>query len=171
MVVLDEADEMLDMGFAEDIDAILDARPRGPSDRAVLGHHAAAASTAIADRHLTDPVRIHIGREATAEGEAPQVRQTAYVVHASHKPAALGRILDVESPTAAIVFCRTRAEVDQLTETLNGRGYRAEALHGGMNQEPARPGHGPAAAPAPPTCSSPPTSPPAASTSTSSPTS
>ena len=44
-------------------------------------------------------------------------------------------MLDVEAPTAAIVFCRTRDEVDQLTETLNGRGYRAEALHGGMSQE------------------------------------
>jgi ATP-dependent RNA helicase DeaD len=57
------------------------------------------------------------------------------VVPRSHKPAALGRILDVEAPAAAIVFCRTRHEVDSLTETLNGRGYRAEALHGGMNQE------------------------------------
>jgi ATP-dependent RNA helicase DeaD len=57
------------------------------------------------------------------------------MVPRSHKPAALGRILDVEAPAAAIVFCRTRVEVDQLTETLNGRGYRAEALHGGMNQE------------------------------------
>ena len=53
----------------------------------------------------------------------------------AHKPAALGRVLDVEAPTAAIVFCRTRNEVDELTETLNGRGYRAEALHGGMSQE------------------------------------
>ena len=44
-------------------------------------------------------------------------------------------MLDVEAPTAAIVFCRTRDEVDKLTETLNGRGYRAEALHGGMSQE------------------------------------
>ena len=57
------------------------------------------------------------------------------MVPRSHKAAALGRLLDVESPTAAIVFCRTRVEVDQLTETLNGRGYRAEGLHGGMNQE------------------------------------
>ena len=63
------------------------------------------------------------------------MRQTAYVVPRAHKPAALGRILDVEAPAAAIVFCRTRDEVDQLTEHLNGRGYRAEALHGGMTQE------------------------------------
>jgi ATP-dependent RNA helicase DeaD len=56
------------------------------------------------------------------------------VVQRNHKAAALGRILDIESPTAAIVFCRTRGEVDQLTVTMNGRGYRAEALHGGMDQ-------------------------------------
>ena len=52
----------------------------------------------------------------------------------AHKAAALGRILDIEAPTAALVFCRTRTEVDMLTETMNGRGYRAEALHGGMDQ-------------------------------------
>ncbi|HQV57908.1 MAG TPA: helicase-related protein, partial [Ilumatobacteraceae bacterium] len=63
------------------------------------------------------------------------ISHTAYIVARQHKAAALGRILDVEEPTAAIVFCRTRGEVDTLTETLNGRGYRAEALHGGMDQE------------------------------------
>jgi ATP-dependent RNA helicase DeaD len=56
------------------------------------------------------------------------------MVQRSHKPAALGRILDIEGPKATLVFCRTRIEVDQLTETMNGRGYRAEALHGGMDQ-------------------------------------
>src|SRR5262249_33803623 len=63
------------------------------------------------------------------------VQQGAYVVPRGHKPAALGRVLDLEAPTAAFVFCRTRDEVDRLTETLNGRGYRAEALHGGMDQQ------------------------------------
>ncbi len=63
------------------------------------------------------------------------MRHSAYVVQRAHKAAALGRILDVESPTAALVFCRTRDAVDTLTETLNGRGYRSEALHGGMSQE------------------------------------
>ena len=82
-----------------------------------------------------DPVRIEIAGDGSGSAGSPLVRQTAYVVPRSHKAAALGRILDVESPTASIVFCRTRHEVDQLTETLNGRGYRAEGLHGGMNQE------------------------------------
>ena len=85
-------------------------------------------------QHLDEPVRIRISAATTEPGEAPRVTQSAYIVPRAHKPAALGRILDVEAPDAAIVFCRTRHEVDQLTETLNGRGYRAEALHGGMDQ-------------------------------------
>jgi len=89
---------------------------------------------AIAKRHLSDPVKIQIGLGDSKPGKA-LVRQSVYVVQRNHKSAALGRILDVEAPTAAIVFCRTRTEVDQLTETLNGRGYRAEALHGGLSQE------------------------------------
>ena len=63
------------------------------------------------------------------------MRQVAYIVARAHKPAALGRVLDMENPTSAIVFCRTRIEVDELAETLNAHGYRAEALHGGMAQE------------------------------------
>jgi ATP-dependent RNA helicase DeaD len=133
-VVLDEADEMLDMGFAEDIEAILQATPE---DRQTVLFSATlpARIERLAGRYLRDPGRIQMGREAAAPGEAPLVRQIAYVVARAHKPAALGRVLDVEAPTAAIVFCRTRDEVDQLTETLSGRGYRAEALHGGMSQE------------------------------------
>src|SRR5687768_7393193 len=133
-VVLDEADEMLDMGFAEDLEAILGETP---AERQTVLFSATMPRRldSLARRHLREPVRITIGREKAAPGEAPRVRQTAYVVPRAAKPAALGRILDVESPTAAIVFCRTREEVDTLTETLNGRGYRAEALHGGMSQE------------------------------------
>ncbi|MDP9396344.1 MAG: DbpA RNA binding domain-containing protein, partial [Actinomycetota bacterium] len=134
IVVLDEADEMLDMGFAEDIESILDSTPE---DRQTVLFSATMPPRieGIARRHLREPVRIELGRPSTGPGEAPLVRQSAYVVARAHKPAALGRILDVEAPTAAIVFCRTREEVDSLTETLNGRGYRAEALHGGMSQE------------------------------------
>jgi ATP-dependent RNA helicase DeaD len=133
-VVLDEADEMFDMGFAEDIELILEATP---STRQTILFSATMPSriTAVAKRHLRDPIRIHIKAVHLEAGESPLVQQRAYVVPRAYKAAALGRILDVESPTAAIVFCRTRTEVDQLTETLNGRGYRAEALHGGMNQE------------------------------------
>jgi ATP-dependent RNA helicase DeaD len=133
-VVLDEADEMLDMGFAEDIEAILAETPDA-RQTVLFSATMPPRIDAIARRHLRDPIRIQMGREASAPGEIPLVRQSAYVVARPHKPAALGRILDVESPKAAIVFCRTREEVDQLTEILNGRGYRAEALHGGMSQD------------------------------------
>jgi ATP-dependent RNA helicase DeaD len=133
-VVLDEADEMLDMGFAEDLEAILDETPE-TRQTVLFSATMPRRLDSLARRHLRDPVRITLGREKAAPGEAPRVRQTAFVVPRAAKPAALGRILDVEAPTAAIVFCRTREEVDSLTETLNGRGYRAEALHGGMSQE------------------------------------
>jgi len=134
MVVLDEADEMLDMGFADDLDAILDALP-DQTQTVLFSATMPPRIEKMARKHLTNPITITIKAPEAPEGEAPLVRQTAYVVPRSHKAAALGRILDVEAPTAAIVFCRTRNEVDQLTETLNGRGYRAEALHGGLNQE------------------------------------
>ncbi|HUF31590.1 MAG TPA: DEAD/DEAH box helicase [Acidimicrobiales bacterium] len=134
VVVLDEADEMLDMGFAEDIEAILGGTP--PERQTVLFSATLPRRIdGMARRHLRDPVRISLGREAVPGDAAPLVSQRAYLVPRAHKAAALGRVLDVESPTAAIVFCRTRDEVDQLTSTLNGRGYRAEALHGGMDQQ------------------------------------
>ena len=133
-VVLDEADEMLDMGFAEDIEQLFEATPE---QRQTVLFSATMPSRidGIARRHLHDPVRITIERAEPDPGAAPKVRQSAYIVGRSHKPAALGRLLDVEQPAATIVFCRTRHEVDALTETLNGRGYRAEGLHGGMSQE------------------------------------
>ncbi len=131
-VVLDEADEMLDMGFTDDIESILNETP---ADRQTVLFSATMPRriVGIAKRHQRDPVRIEIGRAPTAAGKA-LVRQTVYFVPRPHKASALGRILDIEDPTAAIVFCRTRTEVDELTATMNGRGYRAEALHGGMDQ-------------------------------------
>ncbi len=85
-------------------------------------------------RYLRDPRRIELSRAESLDGDAASITQTAYVVPRGHKPAALGRVLDIETPEATVVFCRTREEVDRLTETMNGRGYRAEALHGGMDQ-------------------------------------
>lgn len=132
-VVLDEADEMLDMGFAEDIEAILNA---APLERQTVMFSATMPKRIqrIAKEHLRSPQRIEIATAPVGADTHPKITQTVYVVPRSHKSAALGRILDVEMPTAALVFCRTRAEVDELTEMLNARGFRAEALHGGMDQ-------------------------------------
>ena len=133
-VVLDEADEMLDMGFADDIESIL---AETPATRQTLLFSATIPPriAAISRRHLKDPVRIKIGGDRVAAGTAPKVRQVAYIVPKPHKLAALGRVLDIEAPSSAIVFCRRRTEVDELAESLSGRGYRAEGLHGGMTQE------------------------------------
>ncbi|MEO7191544.1 MAG: DEAD/DEAH box helicase [Vicinamibacterales bacterium] len=133
ILVLDEADEMLDMGFAEDIDTILEATPV-TRQTALFSATMPPRLRAISERHLRNPARITIAREKTAAGQLPRVRQVAYVVAKAHKGVALQRVLDVENPASALVFCRTRLEVDSLVETLNSHGYRAEALHGGMQQ-------------------------------------
>jgi ATP-dependent RNA helicase DeaD len=134
VVVLDEADEMLDMGFQEDLDAILAETPEYHQTM-LFSATMPPRIAKLARSHLHEPVRITLGRDDVAASESPQIRQSAFVVARAHKPAALGRVLDVESPVATLVFCRTRNEVDELTETMNGRGYRAESLHGGMSQE------------------------------------
>jgi ATP-dependent RNA helicase DeaD len=134
VVVLDEADEMLDMGFAEDIEAILGETPAS-RQTALFSATMPPRINGMVRRYLRDPARVELGRTASASSDGLLVRQTAYLTPRGHKPAALVRVLDLETPTATVVFCRTRDEVDQLTEILNGRGYRAEALHGGMDQQ------------------------------------
>ncbi|MBX9679279.1 MAG: DEAD/DEAH box helicase [Gemmataceae bacterium] len=133
-VVLDEADEMLDMGFAEDLEALLSATPT-PRQTMLFSATMPARIAGIARRHLANPEHIRVEADVPEAGDLPLVRQTAYIVTRPYKLAALGRVLDVEAPTAALVFCRTRTEVDQLTEVMSSRGYRPEALHGGMSQE------------------------------------
>ncbi len=132
-VVLDEADEMLDMGFAEDIDGILDATP---DERQTVLFSATMAPriVQIAKKYQHDPIKVEIARSKADDASKALIKQSVYFVPRKHKAAALGRILDIENPTSALVFCRTRMEVDELTVTMNNRGYRAEALHGGMDQ-------------------------------------
>jgi len=133
MLVLDEADEMLDMGFAEDIEAILESTPE-TRQTALFSATMPPRLRSIAERQLRDPERVVVAAERPTAGKLPRVRQVAYVVSRAQKVSALQRVLDMESPTSALVFCRTRLEVDSLVELLNAHGYRAEALHGGMQQ-------------------------------------
>jgi ATP-dependent RNA helicase DeaD len=133
-VVLDEADEMLDMGFAEELDGILELAP-AERQTALFSATMAPRIAKIAERHLRDPAKVLVAQEKAAAGKLPKVRQTAYIVSRAQKVPALGRVLDLEAPTLALVFCRTRHEVDSLAESLGGHGYRVQALHGGMTQD------------------------------------
>ncbi|WP_447971602.1 DEAD/DEAH box helicase [Nitrospira sp. M1] len=133
IVVLDEADEMLNMGFAEDLDAILQQTPK-ERQTALFSATMPARIASIARRHLQDPVEIQIEKEEVKAGAVPRVHQIGYLVSRQHKIAALVRILEMVNPKSTLVFCRTRLEVDELTSKLNSRGYRAEGLHGGMSQ-------------------------------------
>jgi ATP-dependent RNA helicase DeaD len=134
VVVLDEADEMLDMGFAEDLEAILAATP-ATKQTALFSATIPPRIATIARKHLRQPVTIETDQAMLRAGAIATVRQVAYVVARPQKLAALARVLDIEHPVSAIVFCRTRTEVDELTETLTARGHRAEALHGGLSQD------------------------------------
>jgi len=133
VVVLDEADEMLDMGFQDDLEEILGNAPE-KRQMALFSATFPRRLRTIVDKYLRDAARVEVARERAEPGDTPRIRQIAYIVRRHDKREALARILDVEAPTAALMFCRTRIEVDELTESLQARGYRAEALHGGMNQ-------------------------------------
>ena len=124
---------MLDMGFAEDLEAIFAALPE-KRQTALFSATLPPKIAKIAENHLHDAFHILIPKEKVPEGEQPKVKQSAYIVGRNHKTAALGRILDIESPRLAIVFARTRNEVDELAESLRGRGYSVEPLHGGLDQ-------------------------------------
>ena len=130
VVILDEADEMLDMGFIEDIEFILE---HVPSERQT-GLFSATIPTRIANlarKYMRDPERVTIEKEKVT---VPQVRQVYYDVSGREKLDALARILDYETPASTIVFCARKSDVDSLGESLQGRGYSAETLHGDLNQ-------------------------------------
>ena len=129
-VVLDEADEMLNMGFVEDIDAILAEVPQR-HQTVLFSATLSPRVAALAGRHLHEPVRVDI---TTREAVAPRVRQVYYEVPWHAKPEALARILDLEEPESAIIFVRTRRDADTVAEQLSGFGYPAQAIHGDINQ-------------------------------------
>ncbi len=129
-IVLDEADEMLNMGFREDIENILS---EVPSDRQTMLFSATMPQPIkdLAQRFMNNPEFIRIKPK---EITVPNTEQYYYQVQEKEKFDALCRILDLHSPEAAIVFARTKRRVDEILEALNKRGYSAEAIHGDLTQ-------------------------------------
>src|SRR5579871_2017299 len=130
VVILDEADEMLNMGFLEDVEEILKEAP-AERQTALFSATIPPRIADLARRYLREPERVAIESKRRT---VAQVEQTYYEVVPSQKVEALTRILDMETPGSTILFCRTRREVDELGESLQTRGYEAETLHGEMNQ-------------------------------------
>lgn len=130
MMVLDEADEMLDMGFIEDIEFIL---KETPAERQTLLFSATMpdAIRRLANRYMKNPEFISV---SPSQLTVPQIEQHFYEVRPSFKMDSLCRVLDMENVERAICFCRTKKGVDELVEGLQARGYLAEGIHGDMNQ-------------------------------------
>ncbi|HEU4326537.1 MAG TPA: DEAD/DEAH box helicase [Roseiflexaceae bacterium] len=130
LAVLDEADEMLDMGFLEDIEAILQETPAA-RQTALFSATMPEPIARLAQRYLREPQQISIG---TTTLTAPKIRQVVYEVGRRDKFEVLVRVLDFEQPSSAIIFCRTKSTVDQLSQRLSARALSAEALHGDLSQ-------------------------------------
>jgi ATP-dependent RNA helicase DeaD len=130
IVVLDEADEMLDMGFIDDIETILKATP---VERQTLLFSATMPQPIvnIARRYMRSPEKIWVN---TKDVVVPKIRQIFYEVTEENKVNALSRLLDVEDPQLAIVFCHTKREVDDVFMKLSQLGYNAGAIHGDYTQ-------------------------------------
>ncbi len=134
VVVLDEADEMLDMGFLEDIQAIFEFLPE---ERQTLLFSATMPKPIqrLAEKILDEPIKINTIQ--SQDNTNANIQQLYCVIEEYEREAAVIRLIDAQAPEKAIVFCRTRAEVDKLCTTLNARGYNTNSLHGDMEQ-PAR---------------------------------
>ena len=130
MVVLDEADEMLNMGFREDIETILSD---APTERQTVLFSATMPGP-ILEIARTYQKNAEMIRVVKKELTVPKIEQYYYEVSPKNKEEVLSRLLDMYNPKLSLVFCNTKKQVDELTSNLQGRGYFAEGLHGDLKQ-------------------------------------
>ncbi|MCK5463785.1 MAG: DEAD/DEAH box helicase, partial [Bacteroidales bacterium] len=129
-LVLDEADEMLNMGFKEELDAILEGTPAG-KQTFLFSATMPKAILRIANNYMHQPHEISVGEKNAG---AENVKHEYYVSHARHRYEVLKRIADMNPQIYGIVFCRTRRETKEIADKFMSDGYNADALHGDLSQ-------------------------------------
>ncbi|HON82350.1 MAG TPA: DEAD/DEAH box helicase [Methanoregulaceae archaeon] len=129
-VVLDEADEMLDMGFRDDIEAILKKIP-GQRQTVLFSATMSKEIRDLSARYLNDPRTVQVMHDRLS---VPKIEQSYFEVRESGKIDVLSRLLDLHDPKLTLVFANTKRRVDEVVNHLQARGYLAEGLHGDMNQ-------------------------------------
>lgn len=129
-VVMDEADEMLNMGFLEDMETILSQLPE-ERQTVMFSATMPPAISDIARKFQKDPVQVKVVKK---ELTVPKVTQYYYEVKPKSKVEVMCRLLDMYAPKLSVVFCNTKKQVDELVQSLQGRGYFAEGLHGDLKQ-------------------------------------
>ena len=132
IVVLDEADEMLDMGFIEDIESLLNEVPAEGRQVMLFSATMPQGIRKLAQTYMKNPRSVSVSRD---ELTVPQIEQVFYETMESIKVDALCRIIDMEDIGQGIIFCRTKRGVDELVVALEARGYFADALHGDLSQQ------------------------------------
>lgn len=129
-VILDEADEMLNMGFTDDLNTILAQVPEGRSTLLFSATMPIEIAT-IAKKYMSNPIEVSIGRKNSG---AENIKHVCYTVHAKDKYQALKRIADHNPNIFGIIFCRTRKETQEIADKLMHDGYNADSLHGDLSQ-------------------------------------
>lgn len=131
MMVLDEADEMLDMGFREDIESILDEMP-GERQTILFSATMSKPIMSITKRFLNDPVLIKVVRNELTNDN---IEQVCYEVKPQGKLEVMTRLIDMYNLQSLLVFCNTKRKVDEIVEQLQVRGYSSEGIHGDLRQQ------------------------------------
>lgn len=131
VLVLDEADEMLNMGFQEDVDAILEKTPQ-TKNTLLFSATMPKEVAEIAKKYMTNPIEVSVGKKNSG---AENVEHIYHMVHAKDRYSALKRVMDFVPDVYGIVFCRTRQETNDVATQLIADGYSAEALHGDLSQQ------------------------------------
>lgn len=129
-LVLDEADEMLSMGFKDDLDAILETSPE-QKQTLLFSATMPKEIVSIANKYMNNPHEITVGKKNTG---SDNVEHNFYLIHAKDRYLALKRIADINPNIYGIIFCRTRAETKEVADKLMQDGYNADALHGDLSQ-------------------------------------